>query len=1019
MRRCLAWRSIAASFAAAAIVATAGCSRSGPPYSPQEALETFRLPPGFRIELAAAEPEVSDPVAFAFDERGRLFVVEMSDYPLSREARGRIKLLEDHDGDGRFERATVFADGLHFPHGVMPWKGGILVTCAPDILYFADRDGDGRAEVRQVLLTGFARVNPQLRVNAPTYGIDNWIYAAYPRFGAGRRFPEFSDFGQPIRFPDHPEVAPVDLFSKGMDLRFKPDQLKIEPVSGNSEFGLAFDAGGQRFPSWNDKHVQHVVIENRYLERNPYLPVGSAVQLASDHGDSAEVYPITENAILRDIRQPSVMGQLGHFTSACGQSVYTGDRLPPSYVGAYFIAEPVHNLVHCDRLTPTGATFRASRMLEKAEFLASRDSWFMPVFTATGPDGALYVADFYRKIVEHPEWIREDLANEEKLFYAGNDRGRIYRIVHQDSRPGPLPAMHHAGSRQLAAHLSDANGWRRITAQRLLVERGDRSVVPELQRLAAAASAAEGRMHALWTLEGLGSLTPEQVLQALVDPSPAVRRQALRLAEGRLADARISGKLSRMIDDPDGHVLFQLACTMSGLPAARTWGPLRELASRRVEDHWFQIAVLTSAKETARRWFTAFTHDADFLASRSDARSAFLRRITGILGARQEDAGIGDVIAASSGPPAGNTAWWRAAALTGLAEGLKRASVGRMRLAAAQQEQLLRLVESPAEPLRAAALELAGAIDLATTTQLRSVIERAEGAIKSRDADVPARVEAAKTLALDRSLSTLPALEDALTPQQPEEVQMAAARALLGMSDVRATEPLLKHWSAQTTAVRDVILAGFLQHAGRLNALLDAIEAGRIQPGSVSRASRQRILRVREEAVRKRAAALFAGVSSDRGPILRKYRAAAGANGNRERGIEVFRTHCSKCHKLGDIGQEVGPDLLTLAGQPKEELLANILDPNANIAPGYEEYLARTRDGKIVTGVIASQNATSVTLRRSKGEEDTILRGAIAEMRVLTASAMPENLEEAIDVQQMADLLEYLKSPDNTNRAGR
>jgi putative membrane-bound dehydrogenase-like protein len=1005
--------------AVAALAATAGCSRSGPPYGPEAALKTFRLPPGFRIELAAAEPEVVDPVAFAFDERGRLFVVEMGDYPLSREARGKVKLLEDRDDDGRFERATVFADGLHFPHGVMPWRGGILVTCAPDILYFADRDGDGRAEVRQVLLTGFAQVNPQLRVNAPTYGIDNWIYAAYPRFGAGRRFPEFSDFGKPIRFPGHPEVPPVDLFSKGMDLRFKPDRLQIEPVSGNSEFGLAFDAGGQRFPSWNDKHVQHAVIENRYLARNPYLPVGSAVQLASDHGDSAEVYPITENPILRDIRTPSVMGQLGHFTSACGQSIYTGDRLPPSYLGAYFIAEPVHNLVHCDRLTPAGATFRAGRMLEKTEFLASTDSWFMPVFTATGPDGALYVADFYRKIVEHPEWIREDLTNEQKLFYAGSDRGRIYRIVHQESRPRPLPSMQNAEAAQLVKHLGDPNGWRRITAQRLLVERGDRSVVSELQQMATSAAAAEGRMHALWTLEGLGSLKPGLVLQALDDASPAVRRQALRLAEEHLTDARVSAKLSRLIDDPDGHVLFQLACTMSGQPAAQTWGPLRELASRQVEDQWFQIAVLTSAKETAGRWFTAFTSDASFVASRSDAKSAFLRRITGILGARQDNAGIRQVIAASSRPPAGNAAWWHAAALTGLADGLKRASGERMRLASAQQAQLLRLVESPDEPVRAAALEVAGSIDLAETAQLKQVIERASRALQSRDADLAARVDAAKTLGLDRSLSTMRALQNALTPQQPEEVRMAATRALLGIRDVRATAPLLKHWSAQTTAVRDVILAGFLQDARRVTALLDAVEAGQIQPGSVSLASRQRILRARDESVRKRAAALFAGVSSDRAPILTRYRAAASRNGNRERGIEVFRAHCSNCHKLGDIGLQVGPDLLTLAGQAKEELLTNILDPNANIAPGYEEYLVQTTDGRIVTGVIANQNATSVTLRRSKGDEDTILRGAIAEMRVLTVSAMPENLEEGIDVRQMADLLEYLKSAGSTNRAGR
>lgn len=309
----------------AAVILCAGCRKvSTPPYSPEEALRTFALPEDFRIELVASEPQVVDPIAMAFDERGRLFVVEMGDYPISREPLSRVKLLEDQDGDGRFERSTVFVDGLHFAHGVTPWKGGIIVTCAPDILYFADTDGDNRADVRKVILTGFARVNPQLRVNAPSYEMDNWIYVAYPRFGAGKRFKEFSDFGQPIHFPDHPEVPALDVFSKGLDLRFKPDQHMLEAVSGNSEFGLAFDERGKRFPSWNDKHARHAVIEHRYLARNPYLAVDSTMQSISDHGDSAAVFPITEDSHLEEIRITSVLSQLGHFTSGCGQSIYTG-----------------------------------------------------------------------------------------------------------------------------------------------------------------------------------------------------------------------------------------------------------------------------------------------------------------------------------------------------------------------------------------------------------------------------------------------------------------------------------------------------------------------------------------------------------------------------------------------------------------------------------------------------------------------------------------------------------------------
>jgi putative heme-binding domain-containing protein len=722
---------------------------------------------------------------------------------------------------------------------------------------------------------------------------------------------------------------------------------------------------------------------------------------------------------LRDIRNPAVMSQLGHFTSACGQSIYSGGGFPAPYLGAYFICEPVHNLVHCDRLTARGGTFRASRMLDEAEFLASRDSWFMPVFTTTGPDGALYVADFYRKIVEHPEWIREDLKDEQKLFYAGTDRGRIYRVVHDGMKRGPAPRLGDAAGAELVRHLSDPNGWVRITAQRLLVERADRSPAAELRRLAAGGASAEGRMHALWTLEGLDALDAGLVLRALDDSSPAVREQALRLAEQFLPEARLGKKLAGMIADPDSHVRFQLACTLGELPAAQSFAPLRELAARHIEDPWFQIAALTAAKENAGQWFAAAIRDSRVIAEPSEARQAFLRRIAGILGARRKDAEIGAVIAAAGRTSTKASAWWQVASLRGLAEGLRRAPAGRKDIAAGQQQAVLQLLEAPGEAMRGAALEVAAAIHLEESAQLNAVVRRASRRFLDPRSGPAVRVQAAAVLGLDPSRSSLPLLESAFSPKQPEEVQLAAARALLGIPGARSTAALLKNWNGQTAAVRDVVLTGFLRDSDRVAALVSAMESGVVQPASLSRAARQRLTRVRDEGIRKRAAALFSGLSNDRAPVVEKYRAAAAGSGNSGRGLEVFRRHCSDCHKLGDIGLQVGPDLLTLTNQSKDELLSNILDPNASIAAGYEEYLVQTADGRMITGVIANQNATSVTLRRSKGEEDTVLRSAISEMRALTVSSMPENLEEGISLEQMKDLLEYLKTAGAPKTARR
>jgi putative membrane-bound dehydrogenase-like protein len=994
----------------------AGCGKPGPPYSPDEALKKFQLPKGFRIELVASEPQIVDPVAMAFDEDGRLYVVEMRDYPVSDQPLSRIKLLEDRDGDGRYEYSTVFAENLHFANGVMPWKKGVLVTSAPDILYFEDTDGDGRADLRRVVLTGFARVNPQLRVNAPTYGMDNWIYVAYPKFGAGRRLRQFSDLGQPIYFPDHPAAPAADAFSRGMDVRFKPDRFQVEAVSGNSQFGLAFDARGHRFLSWNDKHIRQAVIEDRYLARNPYLAAGSPMQSPSDHEDAAEVYPITENSHLKEIRESALMAQLGHFTSACGQTIYTGGAFPEQYQGAYFVCEPVSNLVHCDLLTPKGATFTARRAHERTEFLASKDSWSMPVNTANGPDGALYVVDFYRQIVEHPEWIRKDLMNDQALFAAGSDRGRIYRIVRENAKAAPKPRLRAAASADLVREVANPNRWWRVTAQRLLVERQDASVIPALKEALRQSASDEGRMHALWTIAGLGGLDADLVLQALADGSPGVREQAIRLAEGYLSDARVVTRLTQMTDEPDDLAQFQLACTLGLLPAEQSFGPLTELAARHLADSWFQVAVLTSAAENPARWFRALYTEPPFMRrATSEGSDLFLRHTASIIGARQRDGEITLVLSEAQN----FFEYWQIRCLEGLVEGMRSGANGKIRLSTRGQQLLLKMAGAASPKVSNTALDLADHIRLDDTPQMRALLRQAAETARDEGGPVEARVKATRLLGLDPALKA-PPLEQLLAPAQPEEVQTAAARALIGIPGPGSTRILLSHWAAYTASVRETVLAGLLSQPDRVAALLDAVEAGKVQPGSLSRSTRHQLIGFRDEKIRRRAERLFAGTESDRSAVLAKYRAATQMSGDSARGLDVYKQNCMRCHKLGDLGYALGPDLATISGRSKEELLENILDPNANIVSGYEEYTCETRDRRTVSGILVNQNATSVTLRRGPNEEDTVLRSNILELRASMVSAMPEGLERLIDLQQMADLLAYLRgfSAPQNRKAG-
>lgn len=980
-----------------------GCKRRQiPPHAPHEALRTFQIPPGFRVELVASEPEISDPVAMAFDEQGRLFVVEMPDYPMGKQ-NGRIKLLEDKDGDGRFETSTVFAKDLRFPTGVMPWDQGILVTAAPDIIYLADRDGDRQADERRVILTGFATLNPQVRVNGLLYGLDNWIYAAYPKFGLPSRYiKEFGNLGTPLRFPEHTEIPPVDVFGKGMDLRFKLNPMKLEPAAGNSQFGNAFDAWSHRFTVWNNNHIRHVVLQNSYMARNPYLAVPSTMQSPSDHGNAAAVYPTT--------KQPLHMheSEIGHFTSACGISVYEGGVFPPEYRHTVFVCEPVHNLVHCDTLSPAGATYTAKRRPEKADFLTSSDSWFRPVFTTIGPDGALYVVDFYRKIVEHPEWIPPEMMNEADL-YAGNDRGRIYRIVYGDAPRRARPNLHTAPSSDLVRELANPNMWWRMTAQRLLVARRDPAVVPMLQETTRQTASAEARVHALWTLEGYGALDAAAVRQALDDTDPRVREQAVRLAEGYLSDAGIREKLRGMINDPDAQARFQATCTLSQLPAEQSFPALLSVAFRHMEDSWFQIAVLASAADNANQWLRTVTANPEFTAAASEGKQQFLRRLTSIIGARAKAQEITDTLTVLSQTQKEEAVWWQTAALDGLGSRLKRGSENRIELSPTAQSVLMKLLTVRSDKLRQAALQLATNVRLTNSKALQAEIRHATKVAASEKTTLGERVESVAWLGLDTAGATRPVLDQLLSPQQPEEIQAAAARALLAMPDTKGITLLLKKWKSLTAPVREMALVGLFSERPRVAALMDAIETGLVPPGSLNQARRTQLIRFPVDAIQARAKAVFTDRAGDRKAVIEKYRPALQMAGRAENGRTIFKAVCSPCHKVEGSGFEVGPDLASITNRTREDLLTQILNPNAYIVPGYEEYMLETADGRWVTGIMAKETATSIILRRRAGEEDTILRSNINSLRSSSVSLMPENLETDLSLQDMADLLQYLK----------
>lgn len=913
--------------------------------SPAQALGTFALEPGIKVELLASEPLVVAPVALCFDERGRMFVAENRGYPSQSDPRlGRIALLEDKDGDGRYESRTEFAEGLTFPNGVLPWKGGLYVTCAPDVLYLKDTNRDGRADLRKVVLTGFAtNGSTQLRVSHPTLGPDGWIYLAGGLVGGK------------VTSPDHPNQPPLDLSRH--DVRFRPDTHEYEPTDGKAQFGLTFDEFGHRFFCMNRIHVQHAVLESRYLARNPKLAFSETIENCpgdlvpeplKGHRPAARIFPLSKNLTTAD-------SHAGTFTAACAVTIYTGTALPAEFHRNVFTCDPAANLVHRDLLVEQGGTFVAKRAVAGREVLASTDDWFRPVFLANGPDGALYLADMYRKTIEHPDYLPEEVRKRTD-FKSGSDMGRIWRIT----GAAPKAKRPQFDQSRAVSQLEHSEGWVRETAFRLVLEAGPQTNATPLRTLAAKSPAPQARFLALRLLAISGLLNDSDLVAALADAAPGVRELAVLLSELRLnSSAALLTATLPLASDPNSHVRFQTALTLGAAPEKdRALVPFAEITRRSDGDRWTHAAVLSSVtgselgllEELARGNLVA------------KGVPEFLVQLGGII-AQDKQVDFAKVLQPLTERKA------QLALLAG----------------AGAQNTALNLPGNLQQDL------LAEASKIVTDQESESVQVLALRAL--------AATGQGNEVAL-RALDTVPS----------PEVQRAALDLLIRLGEPAISRVIQARWRNFSPASRDYLLTRLLSRDETALLLLQQIEAGHLPANVLVGAQRKQLQQRKTEALRTLADKLFgAATQSDRQKTFTELRHVLEMKPDPRSGQEVFLKHCATCHRLDREGHEVGPDLFSIRNQPKEAILLHLVDPDLEIVPGFAAYDIETTDGESFSGLLKSETPSAVTIRMAGGLEQNILRNRIAKLQSSNLSLMPQDLEKALSRQELADLVAYLK----------
>lgn len=938
-----------------------------PALSAEDSMKKIHLQEGWEIELMVKEPLVKDPVGFSWGVDGKLWVVEMADYPIGIDGKmksgGRIRVLSDEDGDGQYDKSVLFMDGVNFPNGVLPWRKGVLVSAAPEIFYAEDTDGDGKADLKEVILTGFSEGNPQLRINGLRWGLDNMVYCANGLSSRGK-----------VKSLKTGKVVDIS----GRDLRFDPDTGEVETLTGPSQFGRVRDDWGNWFGVQNSYPLIHVMMEEKYAKRNPYYAPQHTKKILIEPRNPV-VYAKSE--FIKRYDHPH-RGRL--LTSACGIEIYRGGVLFGGDGLTHGITcEPYHNMVLHVSLKDSGVTYDAKIERTgkdgKQEFLASEDHWFRPVYAKTGPGGGIWIADMYRYIIEHPQYMPPHGREKLRAYYRlGEDKGRIYRLKKKGVGLDGAMDLSKKNGRELVELLKHENGTVRDLVHMMLVWRGkDEKALKALKALKQLPAREENdiqRVHGMWVLDAWGELTTWDLRFSNGKVGPELYVQKIRLAEkhGWLDNIKF---ISNDHEKVKQQLLLSLGAFKdkdAGIKLKSLMGGLNDNDSALFE------AGLTSAgahvDTLANTWWKM-----------SGRRGAELRDLLLRIGLRKNDRGLLVKLFGKVLPGEG-----------------EKFGMSTVRVVSEMMDVMNR-ERVTIEKLKAGGGD--GGDELtALLGRFGEVFNYARGKARGEPAAV-------KLLGYEKEKveGDIALLSKLVGDGGNREIQMVGVDVLSRVGTDAALGVLMGKWGNVSPGVSDAIREVMMRDSRRVKLMLEGMKQGVVGVHVLDAARREQLVKHKDAGVRELAKVVLKPSEGSRTVVVEQYAEALKMEGDYERGKVLFSQLCAVCHRVDEVGKEIGPNLRSVTDQSGRGMLENILDPNRSIEPKYMSYLLTKKNGESVLGIVTEESGNAVTMVGLDGVAHQVLRSEIGSLKSTGRSLMPEGLEGGMDVQGMSDLLLYLK----------